>query len=261
MRPEVYLKYCAIAVFVFIIGFEAHSQSDWKQTLATTDSLNDVRFVNADTGWVVGNSGRIMHTMDGGKNWHTQNSTTSYNLRSIFFVNDSTGWIAGNGNVVIRTKDGGNTWHQLTAYEDVAILSIIFVDSLHGWYLARPSSTPQKSFVRTTSDGGVTWTQQAELPHASGIFFSDINNGWATGQDEVLHTSDGGKSWKSQSFSLLNKNEPNPGEPVLGHSVALRSIYFVDENHGWAVGSISTYVRFPDIYRINGIILKTDGWR
>ena len=40
---------------------------------ATTD-LRGVTFVDLDRGWVVGDKGTVLRTVDGGETWHTRNS-------------------------------------------------------------------------------------------------------------------------------------------------------------------------------------------
>jgi len=81
------------------------------------------------------------------------------------------------------------------------------------------------------------------------VHFADNNTGWAVGlaasyKGSILHTTDGGTNWKVQIGSH--------GTGGMGGGT-LRSVYFTDNNTGWAVGSVmSPFFLFPRI-----IILKT----
>jgi hypothetical protein len=43
----------------------------------SNNSYNKIHFVDSLTGWVVGDSGTIVHTSDGGENWVLQNRALS----------------------------------------------------------------------------------------------------------------------------------------------------------------------------------------
>ena len=65
--------------------------------------LWDVYFTSVSNGWIVGESGRIFVTTDGGNNWVQQSSGFSNtSLSSVTFVSPSTGWAAG-GNGTTKT--------------------------------------------------------------------------------------------------------------------------------------------------------------
>jgi len=70
------------------------------------------------------------------------------------------------------------------------------------------------------------WQWQNPLPQGNtvnAIHFVDANNGWATGGNTIIHTSDGGINWEVQ---------------VLGieYDISLREICFTDLMNGWVVG-------------------------
>ena len=56
----------------------------------TSQTLYSTYFTNENTGWVVGEGGTILRTIDGGANWIRQSSSTVAQLRSVYFVNTST---------------------------------------------------------------------------------------------------------------------------------------------------------------------------
>ncbi len=81
-----------------------------QQTSGTTQNLNGVHMLDANTGWIVGNSGTILKTTNGGGAWMPQTSGTTANLRDVHFVDANRGWAVSDGGVILTTSDGGATW-------------------------------------------------------------------------------------------------------------------------------------------------------
>ena len=57
--------------------------------------LNDVCFVDKNTGTAVGESGTILRTTDGGHNWIVQSSGKTYNLNAVHFTDADKGTVVG----------------------------------------------------------------------------------------------------------------------------------------------------------------------
>ena len=64
------------------------------------------------TGWVVGTSGQIYKSVDGGSTWSFQYVNTTNNgwLKPLYFINDYTGWLAGGNTKLLYTSSGGATF-------------------------------------------------------------------------------------------------------------------------------------------------------
>ncbi len=73
------------------------------------DHLNDIFFLNNQTGFAVGHQGGIVKTTNGGVNWVVQNSGTTKRLNEIWFINNDTGFIAGDSGLLLVTYNGGVT--------------------------------------------------------------------------------------------------------------------------------------------------------
>ncbi len=83
------------------------------QETGKEDILEDIFFLDASTGWAVGENGVILHTTNGGKTWKEQMSGTEEKLRSVQFANDKMGIAVGGDlgvGVILLTNDGGETW-------------------------------------------------------------------------------------------------------------------------------------------------------
>jgi len=73
------------------------------QTLPTgTGKLNDVYFIDINTGWACGDGGTIVHTENGGSSWQRQNTGVSDNLQGIYFVNINNGWAVGDNGRILK---------------------------------------------------------------------------------------------------------------------------------------------------------------
>jgi photosystem II stability/assembly factor-like uncharacterized protein len=110
-----------IALFI-LISSKIFSQTGWILTsTGTNKNIHDIYFVNANTGWAVGDTA-ILKSTNGGVNWFQQNFyypgvTQFYAVR---FINENTGF-AGGGYVydpnfyhfkqyLLKTTNSGNNW-------------------------------------------------------------------------------------------------------------------------------------------------------
>jgi len=86
-------------------------------------------------------------------------------------------------------------------------------------------------------------TRNRESDRLASVCFVDATHGWAVGgRGTILHTTDGGSTWKEQSS---------------GTNFILEDVVFLDHKHGWAVGG---WPRDYDVavYGGMGVILTTD---
>jgi photosystem II stability/assembly factor-like uncharacterized protein len=80
-------------------------------------------------------------------------------------------------------------------------------------------------FILRTTDGGTTWTEQANpAPYPlQDVFFTSASNGIAVGYDStIVHTTDGGATWTLQSTG--------------GIGIYATGVCFTDSSHGTVVG-------------------------
>lgn len=127
--------------------------------------LLSVSFINAQTGWAVGDRGAILHTPDGGSNWIAQESGVDCRLQSVHFIDALQGWAAGgyydeyvhhSRGVVLRTVDGGATWQIENAGLLPALRELRMTSAHDGWAAGDWSGFFQSALF-FTRDGGRTW--------------------------------------------------------------------------------------------------------
>lgn len=195
------------------------------QESQTQASLEAVYFIDANTGWIVGQYAEnsyfpvILSTQDGGQTWNNITPTTitrtEYtNFTDVYFADSQNGWVSNTNNLVLHTTDGGATWTLQTITDSyVEISDLHFFDANNG--LVSASGT-----IYSTSDGGATW-QQTNSDGPVYFQFMDGDNGWGIAGWDAMKTTDGGQTWETISLEQYD---------------SLYNLHFVDENTGWVVG-------------------------
>ena len=213
----------------------------------SSDLLAAITFASPLAGWAVGYSGctnhqakpqactgTILHTADGGATWRAQLARTpdGQGLFAVSFPDAQDGWAVGWDGTILHTTDGGATWQlqsaQLYAYDDVA--QARFFDAQHGWLLAAYLGG---NGLFQTIDGGVTWAPVSvgDYGLSNTMAWPDATHGWVVGRpsqdtghvtdnNDVLGTTDGGRTWRRQLRSAADTLGP---------------LLFTDDEHGWVL--------------------------
>lgn len=155
----------------------------------------DVFFLNADTGWIVGNGGDIRKTVNGGTNWTNQTNTTvsGDHLNGVRFANANVGYIAALGNQgrVLKTTNGGTNWTAL----QTGVTNAVHAVRLFG---ADTVFAATEGGIRRSYNGGTTW-ESANSNSVNAIEFPSRSIGYAAGGlARILKTTNGGESWTVQ---------------------------------------------------------------
>src|SRR5438128_1098622 len=70
----------------------------------------NIAFPDPTVGWIAGNSGALLQTLDGGEKWEDRSLAQPVDLTSLAFTDIKTGWVVGDRGAIFRTTDGGFTW-------------------------------------------------------------------------------------------------------------------------------------------------------
>ncbi len=198
--------------------------NNWKpMNLNTPQYLNDIYFINRDTGYAVGGS-KVFRTLDGGESWTTITNPSTSSMYSVHFTDFNHGVVGGYRQTIMYTANGGQTWTiSQNSNSTVYYLDIQFPSPQIG-YMCSSTGAVLKSV-----NGGATWSSSpGGSSQLSNLFFTDVNTGWAVGNNGlIIHTIDGGASWQAQTSGTTNY---------------LNGVHFLDANRGMVVGSSGTYL-------------------
>src|SRR5262245_50598704 len=64
------------------------------------------------TGWLVGESGTIQTTRDGGTSWQMQYAVSRKLFYDVTAIDAQQAWLVGGGGSILRTVDGGSNWNE-----------------------------------------------------------------------------------------------------------------------------------------------------
>lgn len=195
-----------VLVFFILACVKLYSQPyGWfTQTSGTSNNLNGVYFASASTGIIVGQSGTILRTTNGGTNWAAVSSGTNVHLFAVYFINGNTGWVVGDVGVILRTTNGGSSWNNQPTGVGYQLRSVSFINSTTGfaagWY---------GTFLRTTN-AGTNWVSYSTglTTNLTSVSFADASNGFAAGQfGKLIRTTNGGVNWSEISSGTSSQIE------------------------------------------------------
>lgn len=188
--------------------------------LVPSVSLNGCFFTN-HLGWVVGDSGVILHTRDGGRSWQVQTNIVWGEMPDARTtrVDSSQGLAAQTSGQKDAKADDGK-----------AGLAPVRNPNLAGTKEVPPDYEQGPPGMASAPATGAARPRAPQ--DLNGVWFADERLGWAVGAlGTILHTTDGGQSWAAQSTDTAE---------VLG------SVTFVDTQKGWVVGSGGALLRTDD---------------
>ena len=213
-----------ILFVLFLIHSVCYPQSGWyQQNSGTSGDLISTFFTDSLNGVIVGKSGTILRTTDGGDNWQQINSGTTNNLSYVSFVNSQVGMIVGAGGTILRTENGGENWLQQTSGVTGTLEAISFYDENNG------VAVGGNTILRTTN-GGQNWeillsgALQGSFYRVKYIDHNNIVIIFYYSSTGVHKSTDAGLTW----FTQLIASNMSSGR--------LTDAMFIDSNVGFVIG-------------------------
>jgi photosystem II stability/assembly factor-like uncharacterized protein len=210
--------FLVLITFFFTAFVNSQPYGWYTQTSGTTSNLNNVKFVNPSTGTIVGQSGKILKTTNGGANWVSQTSGTTNHLFGVYFVSVNTGWAIGDIGTILKTTDGGNSWVTQTSNSFYQLRQVTFFNSNTGFIVAWYGT------ILKTTNGGTNWfsLNTGTSNNLLGISFANTTTGFAVGwYGTIIKTTNAGTNWTTLSS---------------GTSSTLEDVTFFDTQTGLIVG-------------------------
>lgn len=208
-------------------------------------SGNDMSFYNTK-GYIVGNNGYVLESVDNGASWNQISVGFSGNCNTVNIIDDKN-IILSTSNSIVKSNNGGNTWQSFTI-PNVTVVKTAFTSSLVGHAVCN------NGIILKTIDGGQNWYKTIDNNNISlsdyfTVYFVNQNIGFATrDRNDLYKTTDAGENW-------VEISETNQ---------AIYDFHFLDENNGFATGEYGATYKTTDggttwnqIFFQNGFVAVT----
>lgn len=207
--------------------------SHWivESSIGNNVAVNDAAFTDQQDGWVVGDSGALYYTHNGGLGWGRYNTGSPDNLVRIRFFDAQNGYALG-GNTLLHTVDAGGHWQAILSDTlPLGLRDLTETNTSTLWAVASGSAygsseaDSSKDGIYESTDAGKSWDKSAngDFAHISAPAPSDI---WIAGSAGLYHTADAGNSWAS-----VSADSNRGGSDVVG---------FASATLGFVAGTFST---------------------
>ena len=161
------------------------SPPDMDGRFCYTHRIDQIRFIDDQTGWAVGGMGEVLRTGDGGITWNRQTLPEGQVRCMAVAISDGPdkGFVAGEG--LFGTSDGGATWDQILEGDMFGLTdshAIAFLDAEIG-VMAGANGR-----LQVTNDGGGHWWLSVTGTYSDllGISLVDRNHAWAAGSGGTI---------------------------------------------------------------------------
>jgi hypothetical protein len=221
-------------------------------TLASSLSypVRDLFVVGKDTLFVCGGAEQtnsvIAKSFDGG-NTFTPIGTSYFDamLGGLYFLNSNVGFLGvyesvfGSYNPTLATwlstSNGGSSFSTniIPSSSSYWNFASDFPDASNGYFTRSTYVTGMSVYLRKTTDGGATWTENIISSFTGGLYgldFIDANTGYIVGEGGVIQkTINGGSIWNAEISPTTNE---------------LRSVCFVNPSLGFSAGANGTILKY-----------------
>lgn len=207
--------------------------TSWTRMLNVARVFNHVYFINEDTGFAVGNSGRMHRTDDAGATWQEVLPGTSSNLFGIAFTDELNGILISEQGLVLRTNDSGFTWTADNSLADFDLYDIAVLDE-YVWMVGR------NNLRMRSVDAGATFET---APFVNNFRSTILPNGNPM-RDEIIFVEDFGQQSNVDTWRVRMNPDLRGGsrDPLPGESMKLVSVkpFTSADEYRFSIGSEHT---------------------
>ena len=220
-------------------------------TTAFYRTIEDISFATEELGVIVGGSGIVAITSDGGSTW-TYPSTAqaiigTTELKSAVYLPDGKIWVCGSSGMIAYSPDYGVSWSLQVSGISTILYGMSMNENGIGFIVCN-KGTPDQSKILKTSNFGTTWTIE-NLPVGGNPSIYNVRH---FGSKVILvgdfgylgYSNDNGETWTHHSYAAGTTTSDELHDVVMIGDVG----YAVGWNHcllktsdGWA-----TYQAVPN---------------
>jgi eukaryotic-like serine/threonine-protein kinase len=164
-----------------------------------------IKFTKENVGFITGNKGCILKSLDGGSTWAKTKTNTNEIIFDVAFFNSKKGFAVGWNGIVLTTTNGGDTWYKIeTTLTDNYLKSIDLTENGYGLIVGGDGT------ILRTSDYGNNW-EKLKITFSGGYqkvkFISDEYCVIIGSKGTLIVSKDKGETWNvmdSRVYSNLN---------------------------------------------------------
>ncbi|MFT6502865.1 MAG: photosystem II stability/assembly factor-like uncharacterized protein [Crocinitomicaceae bacterium] len=209
-----------ILLFIFsALCFTSFGQYTYQNSQGPA-TLRVVDFIDQNSGYIGGNSGKLLKTGNGGDDWAILNGPTNEKINSLSMVSTDVFYFTAGETLgayyLYKSVTGGATFEELFIPNSDDPYSVEFLDAQTGFVSARFGG------IYKTVNGGVSWYNVLSSTNILGTHFVSPQVGYGFGINTIYKTTDGGENW-TYMF--------NSGMFNLGNT-QFQTMFFSSEGHG-----------------------------
>lgn len=171
-----------------------------------------VRFFDEDTGFITGNKGMILKTVNGGINWYKVVTNTSNLIFDLSFIDSKRGFAVGWDGMILKTTNGGESWNRTDNHSiDNYFKSVDFTKNGYGLIVGGDGT------ILRSTNYGENW-EETKITDIGGLqrvlFISDSHAVLIGNKGTIMISKNKGETWNlvdSQIFSNMNDIAINSG--------------------------------------------------
>ncbi|MGV8017985.1 MAG: YCF48-related protein [Ignavibacteria bacterium] len=200
MKKTIYTLLFFIIVHSLLKIEDCKSQTGWfSQPLPVSGQVQDLKFIDANTGFISMNPAITLRTTNGGYNWNY--ILTNQYVGNFEIIDSNTiyanGMNASAYGILFRTYNRGATWDSLPVANSWTVNGISFVNRDTGWVGGTSGGLP---YLWRTTNAGLNWTVQSDNTGFGKVFFlkEKVNGeyvGWSMNYSSMWKTTNSGVSW------------------------------------------------------------------
>lgn len=213
------------------------SQNIWAQVIAPTNrNLLDVKIVNEQEAWAVGQGGTILHYMNG--NWIDETTMsgnpTGADLTGVDVTDSGTAWAVGGSTIL---QNNGGRWEVFPYNAGGTLKAIDMIHDNDGWIVGTKADGDALVLRYTGGSWQPVETKiDGDLNTVSALGPSEV---WVGGKSRLLGSPSiykyDGNEWKKSRFG----DSWTRVLKVWDGKYEVKSIKMLNSTQGWAVGEYS----------------------
>ena len=230
--------------------------------------IKSIQFTTENIGYLCAGD-QIFMTTNSGNNWTALAINITSAINSLFFTDENNGYAGGDG-IFLKTTNAGLNWSVQT--QSGNITSIHFADASNGCYVTSYG-------IYLTTNAGANWTLSSQTYGLNSVWMNNKDIALAVGTYGVIYGMLDGQNWVAKSKDIVGTNQlfsvffPSIDVGYVGGSRRMlkttdagqnwysvnpntvfnfKSLYFLDNNTGYAIGDSSYSLESSVFKTMNG---------